>query len=169
LANELMVDYAPERYLGSTYYELPRLPPAALRSALVRGLDSCHREIGVFGAWGLSVVQPYAVAVDAYLAMPASFLELADRKERLCRAIFGSRLPEYIYARPKARAQVGGQDMGGGVLAACVDRGIDGAWLKRRFAGLHDVADLDALDGFLRAGRYRSALPWISPAGAARE
>jgi asparagine synthetase B (glutamine-hydrolysing) len=168
LANELMVDYAPERYRGSTYYELPRLSPAALRSALVRGLDSCHREIGVFGAWGLSVVQPYAVAVDAYLAMPAPFLELPDRKERLCRAIFGSRIPEYVYTRPKARAQVGGVDLGGGVLAACIDHGIDGAWLKRRFADLHRVTELDELDGFVRAGRYRSALPAISSVGVAR-
>jgi asparagine synthetase B (glutamine-hydrolysing) len=166
LANELMVDYAPERYRGSTYYELPRLPPAALRSPLVRGLDSCHREIGVFGAWGLSVVQPYAVAVDAYLAIPASFLEVADCKERLCRASFGSRLPEYVYARPKYRAQVGGVDMAGSVLAACIDRGIDGVWLKRRFADLHAVDDLEALDGFVRAGRYRSGLPSLSPAGA---
>jgi asparagine synthetase B (glutamine-hydrolysing) len=168
LANELMVDYAPERYRGMTYYELPRLSPAALRSALVRGLDSCHREIGVFGAWGLSVVQPYAVAVDAYLAIPASFLELGDRKERLCRAIFGGRLPGYVYTRPKARAQVGGVEMGGGVLAACIDRGVDAAWLKRRFAELHG-ADLEALDRFVRAGRYRSSLPSTSSVGAARE
>jgi asparagine synthetase B (glutamine-hydrolysing) len=162
LANEFLVDYHPERYRGVTYYELPRLPAAALRASLVRGLDSCHREVGVFAAWGLSVVQPYAVAVDAYLALDSEFLRGEERKQQLCREIFGDLLPEYVYSRPKVRAQAGSPELGGGVLAACADRGYDAAWLRRRFALLHDVADPSTLDRFLRAGRYRTAVPSLS-------
>lgn len=159
LANEYLVDYHAERYKGGTYYELPRLPVLPLRSSLIRGLDTCHREIGVFAAWGLSVVQPYAAAVDAYLALNAEVLGLEDRKQRLCQDIFGSLLPDYVYSRPKVRAQVGDANVGEGVLAACIDRGLDSAWLRRRFADLHAVADPRALDRFIRAGRYRTAIP----------
>ena len=158
LPNEFLVDYHAEHHGGETFYELPRLPPAALRAALVRGLDSCHREIGVFESFGLRLVQPYAVAVDAYLSLSAEFLALADRKERLCREIFGERLPSFVLERPKARAQTGG-DEGGGVLGACLDNGIDSDRLKGRFAELHEVDDPAALDRFVRAGRYRSVVP----------
>ena len=127
LANEFLVDYHPERYKGTTYYELPRLPAVALRASLVRGLDSCHREVGVFGAWGLSVVQPYAVAVDAYLALDSEFLGREERKQELCREIFGDLLPGYVYSRPKVRAQAGSPGLGGGVLAACAST-FDVAW-----------------------------------------
>jgi asparagine synthetase B (glutamine-hydrolysing) len=161
LANEFLVDYQPEHYRGATYYRLPRLNPVALRRSLVRGLDSCHREVGVFGAWHLSLIQPYAVAVDAYLSLPEEFLELADRKERLCRAIFDDRLPEYIYSRPKARAQVGGAEVSGGVLAVCVDHGVDADHLRSRFAELHGVGNPHVLDRLLRAGGYRASVPLV--------
>ena len=161
LANELLIDYSPEHYKGVTYYELPRLAPRALRASLVRGLDTSHREVGVFEAFGLPVVQPYAVAVDAYLSLSEAFLGLPDRKERLCRAIFGEGLPSFVYDRPKARAQVGGSD-GGGVLAACLDRGVDADLLRRRFAELHAVEEPGELDRFIRAGRYRTATPTLT-------
>src|SRR5262249_23530533 len=64
LPNELLVDYHAETYKGAIYYELPRLDPAGLRRILVHGLDTCHREVGVFSAFGLTVVQPYAACVD---------------------------------------------------------------------------------------------------------
>lgn len=159
LANEFLADYQPERYRGSTYYGLPKLTRPALRKILVRGLDTSHREIGVFGAWGLSAVQPYAAAVDAYLALPDAFVSDPDCKALLCRKLLGRRLPRYVYARRKARAQVGGPDAGGGVLGLCVDRGFDAAQLKRRFAELHGVSDLSALDRFIRTGLYRSGVP----------
>ncbi len=73
----------------------------------MRGLDTSHREVGVFAAWDLSLVQPYAVAVDAYMLLPEKFLRLADRKDRLCRATFGEGVPDYVFTRPKTRAQVG--------------------------------------------------------------
>ena len=162
LANEFLVDYQPEQYRGATYYALPRLSTPALRASLIRGLDSCHREVGVFAAWDLTVVQPYAVAVDAYLRLDADFLGVEDRKQQLCQQVVGSLLPGYIYSRSKARAQIGGAGGDGGVLGACVDRGIDSAWLRRRFAELHDVDDPRILNRFVRAGCYRSAVPSLT-------
>lgn len=165
LANEFLADYHPERYRGTTYYRLPRLRPDALRASLVRGLDSSHREVGVFAAWNLPVVQPYAVAADAYLRLPGDFLGQDDSKQQLCRAVFGDLVPEYVYSRKKTRAQVGDPETGGGVLAAAIDRGIDSGWLRRRFADLHDVADVRELDRFLRAGHYRTAVPLLGGRG----
>jgi asparagine synthetase B (glutamine-hydrolysing) len=159
LANEFLADYHPERYRGNTYYRLPRLSPVALRDSLVRGLDTCHREIGVFAAWNLPVVQPYAVAVDEYLMLGDDFLRSEDRKQRLCRMIFRELVPDYVYSRTKVRAQVGDPDTGGGVLAACADRGFDSSWLQNRFATLHGMADTTALNKFIRAGRYSAAVP----------
>lgn len=160
--NEFLVDYHAETYGGRAYYRLPRLAPDALRTALVRGLETSHREAGPFQAWGLRVVQPYAVVVDQYVALPSAFLSVADRKERLSRMIFGDRIPSYVYSRPKTRAQVGGTAVAGGVLAACIDHGIDEGWLRRRFAELHGVTDGSALDRFIRGGRYRAAIPLAS-------
>jgi asparagine synthetase B (glutamine-hydrolysing) len=159
LANEFLADYGPERYKDATYYVLPSLGPSQLRASLVHGLDTSHREVGVFAAWNLAVVQPYAAAVDAYLALPEAFLALKDRKERLCRAVYGQLLPNYVYLRPKVRAQLGSSGDDAGVLGACVDCGVDGVWLKKRFARLHGVDDLAALGRFIRAGRYRTELP----------
>lgn len=158
MANEFLADYQAERYRGATYYGLPELPRPALRRILVRGLDTSHREIGVFEAWGLSAVQPYAAAVDAYLALPDTFLADPDCKAALCRELLGTQLPEYVYARPKARAQVGGSQAGG-VLGLCVDRGFDAVWMKQRFAELHGIDDPSGLDRFIRTGVYRSGVP----------
>jgi hypothetical protein len=159
LANEFLADYQPEHYRGVMHYKLPRLEPGALRTHLVRGLDTCHREVGVFAAWHLPVVQPYAAAVDAYLALPAGFLSRVDRKQRLSRAVFGALLPDYIYERKKVRAQLGSSSGDGGVLGLCLDRGLDSAAFRRRFAVLHGGGDLAALDRFIRGGSYRSAIP----------
>jgi asparagine synthetase B (glutamine-hydrolysing) len=155
LANEYLCDYQAETYRGRIYYRLPRLAPAALQELLVRGVETSHREIGPFQAWDLPVVQVYAPVVDHYLQLPESFLCDPQRKERLNRLVFPNEIPEYVYARPKTRAQVGDAESGRGVLAACVDRGIDEAWLRRRFAELHRITDPAALQRFMRAGRYR--------------
>lgn len=162
LANEFLADYEPERSAGTSHYELPKLTRPALRRILVRGLDTSHREVGLFEAWGLSAVQPYAAAADAYLTLPDAFISDPDCKRHLCRELLGTRLPEYVYARGKARAQVGGPGAGGGVLGLCVDRGYDAARLKHRFAELHGVTDPTQLDRFIRAGVYRSAVPWAT-------
>jgi hypothetical protein len=78
--------------------------------------------------------------------------------------MFGDRIPEYVYSRPKTRAQVGDADVGRGVLGLCLARGIDQPALRRRFAELHGVEDPASLDRFIRAGRYRSALPRLTEA-----
>jgi hypothetical protein len=104
-------------------------------------------------------VQPYAVVVDPYLALPSALLSVTDRKERLTRMIFGDQIPSYVYSRPKTRAQVGGTAVAGGVLATCIDHGIGDVWLRRRFAELHGATDVAALDRFIRGGRYRAAIP----------
>jgi hypothetical protein len=157
--NEYLVDYHAEEIGGKTYYALPRLSPVALQSTLVRGLETSHREIGPFQEWRLPVVQVYAPAVDQYLALPDAFLSEPQRKERLTHLVFGGCIPEYVYSRPKTRAQVGDLDSGAGVLGLCLKHGIDSPDLRRRFAELHHVTDLSALDRFIRAGRYRASPP----------
>jgi asparagine synthetase B (glutamine-hydrolysing) len=159
LMNEFLVDYQAETYHDRVYYRLPRLPPAELRDALVKGLQTTHREVGPFEARGLPVVQPYAAAAPEYVGLPASFLLDPDRKPRLTRLVAGDAIPSYVFTRGKTRAQVGGADQGRGVLALCADRGIDERWLRQRFAELHGAADAGSLDRFLRAGRYRCAVP----------
>jgi len=159
LMNEFLVDYHAETYRGQVYYRLPRLPPEELRTALVRGLDTTHREVGPFEKWGLPVVQPYAAAADQYLALPAAFLRDPERKQQLTRLVFGDGVPTYVFARGKTRAQVGDEDGSRGVLALCVEKGLGDQWLRRRFAELHGVTDLKLLDRFVRGGRYRSGLP----------
>jgi asparagine synthetase B (glutamine-hydrolysing) len=165
LANEFLADYQPEEYAGTTHYRLPRLAAGALRASLIEGLDTCHREVGVFSAWDLAVVQPYAAAVDEYLAIPEDLLSEPQLKRHLGRAVAGDRLPEYVFRREKTRAQVGGEGAGGGVLAACVDRGLDAPRLRRRFADLHGIENLSELHRFIRAGRYRAAVPSIASRG----
>jgi asparagine synthetase B (glutamine-hydrolysing) len=159
LSNEFLVDYKPEDYRGRAYYTLPRIDSARLRDILIQGLETTHREAGIFQAWDMPLVQPFAVAVEAYMSLSPEFLRDECRKDLLVRHIVGPELPDYIYARPKVRAQLGGTDSGGGVLGACVDRGIDAAFLRRRFCALHGVAGEDSLERFIRGGRYRAAIP----------
>jgi hypothetical protein len=103
-------------------------------------------------------VQLYGPAVDHYLALPASFLTDPQRKERLCRLMFGQAIPNYVYTRPKTRAQIGGSGGDGGVLGVCLAHGVDAGMLRRRFAELHRATDSE-LDRFIRAGRYLASMP----------
>ncbi len=166
LSNEFLVDYKPESYRGRAYYTLPRIDLSRLRDILIQGLETTHREAGIFQAWDLPLVQPFAVAVEAYMSLSPEFLREESRKDLLVKSIVGSELPDYIYARPKVRAQLGGTDSGGGVLGACIDRGIDAAFLRRRFCELHSIAEQDSLERFIRAGRYRAAIPFNMEAAA---
>jgi asparagine synthetase B (glutamine-hydrolysing) len=158
LANEFLADYSEEHYRGVTYYELPRLRQGALRDALVRGLDTSNREVGVFAAWRTDVVQPYAAAADLYLSLPPDLLVSADAKQKVARAVFGDLLPDYVYGRAKVRAQVGSSQEDHGVLGLCIDNGIDARYLRNRFAYIHRVTDA-ALNRFIRGGTYRSEVP----------
>jgi asparagine synthetase B (glutamine-hydrolysing) len=161
LANEFLADYGEERYRGATYYELPRLPLPALRDALIRGLDTSNREVGVFAAWDTDVVQPYAAAVDLYLSLPASLLISTEAKQKVGRAVFGDLLPDYVYGRAKVRAQVGSSQGDRGVLGLCIDHGIDAGYLRNRFAYIHRVPGA-TLNRFIRGGTYRSEVPGLA-------
>ncbi len=77
--NEFLVDYHAETY-GGRVLPRPATGPGALRSALVKGLETSHREVGPFSAWGLPVVQPYGVVVDNYLALPSALLSVTIAK-----------------------------------------------------------------------------------------
>jgi hypothetical protein len=72
--------------------------------------------------------------------------------------MFGNAIPEYVYSRPKTRAQIGDPEGDGGVLGVCLTHGIDAAALKRRFGELHRASNSE-LDRFIRAGRYVASAP----------
>ena len=152
--NEIMSDYTSVTYKGREYYRLPRLSRAQLRPFLMQGLDSGDREVGLYARHGLDAIQPYAICADAYLSLPGAFLDSQSAKERLVEAVMGERVPAYIRARPKVRAQAGGSDELRGTLAVLADAGIDSNRLKYRFAELLG-ADNGAVERLIKAGYYR--------------
>lgn len=159
--NELMADYTAVEYRGQTFYALPRLPMARLRRALVTGLDSGDREVGIFGRHGIDVIQPYALAADAYAAVPAGSLTEPRSKQGLGRRIFGDAVPSYVYDRPKVRAQAASEEVGG-TLGLLADRGIHGPALQERFAQVLGVQPAQ-LRTFIRAGLYRYTTTYPTP------
>ena len=152
--NELVADYTAVTYGGRDYYRLPRMTPGRLRRFLVSGLDAGDREIGIFAARGIDALQPYAICADAYAAVPDAWLREEDAKQALARDVIGNVLPEFVYMRPKVRAQVGSSAEVGGTLGLLADRGLDQQALADRFATLFGV-ESDELRGMIRAGFYR--------------
>jgi asparagine synthetase B (glutamine-hydrolysing) len=152
--NELMADYTPVTYRRSAYYALPDMPPDRLRRFLVSGLDSGDREVGIFAHYGLDAIQPYALCAEAYAALPGVCLADEAAKPRLVRAVLGSRIPAFVYERPKVRAQVASEHGVGGTLAVLVDAGLDQEVLSQRFAELHGIP-AGELPRLIRAGFYR--------------
>lgn len=152
--NELMADYTAVSYEGRDYYRLPRMTPGRLRRFLVSGLDSGDREIGVFASRGIDALQPYAICADAYSAVPDAWLEQDDAKQALAREVIGDVLPEFVFMRPKVRAQVGSSAEVGGTLGLLADRGLDQEALAARFATLFGMGEGE-LRGMIRAGFYR--------------
>jgi len=152
--NEVTADYAPVQYKGVQYYSLPRLSAGQLRRVLVAGLDSGDREVGIMKYFGVDTIQPYALCADLYAALPASLLVKAHAKQDLARKVFGGRIPDYVYARLKTRAQEGSPGRATGTLAVCIDGGIDSEWLKRRFGELYGIEPAQ-LQRFIRGGYYR--------------
>lgn len=153
--NELLADYKTETYEGHEFYRLPRLAPARLRRTLVGGLDSGDREIGIFRHYGVAALQPFALCADELVALPPEHVNSERAKQAIMREVMGDEVPEYVYARPKTRAQSASADLGGGTLSLLTDRGIDGSWLADRFAQLFSV-EREALGQVIRAGYYRS-------------
>lgn len=156
LANEFLADYTPVSYRGHEYYRLPRVEPGELRLALIRGLDTGDREIGVFNHYGLDVIQPYGLLLDEYLNVPASSLRDVQCKQTLTREIAGDLLPDFVFERKKVRAQVGSADAPVGILPVLVEHGRDSGWLRSAFCRLLGIDSESLLGGLIRAGRYRS-------------
>ncbi len=152
--NELMADYTPVQFRGREYFGLPTLDRSRIRRFLVGGLDSGDREVGIFARFGIETVQPFALCAREYAALPAKLACEAGSKSKLVRAMLGERIPEYVLARPKVRAQVAVEGEPGGTLALLVNRGIDQAFLRSRFASLLEI-DPHALGELTRAGHYR--------------
>ena len=152
--NELMIDYHPEEYKGHTYYRLPRLHPEGLRRMLLTGLDAGDREVGIFHRYGIDTIQPYAWLVSYYTALPAALLVLPHAKQRLVFKIMGQCIPDYVYRRPKVRAQSASEDQGGGMLQACLEQGIDQSFLCQRFAEIYGL-NVKQLHKYILNGQYR--------------
>lgn len=154
--NELMADYSPVKYRGREYFGLPRLDRGLIRRFLVGGLDAGDREVGIFARRGVETVQPYALCAREYAALPADMIRASGAKAELVRAVMGTRIPPYVLARPKVRAQVAVEGEPGGTLALLVDRGFDQARLKARFARLLGL-EAPAVRDLMRAGHHRFA------------
>ncbi|OON82197.1 asparagine synthase C-terminal domain-containing protein [Streptomyces tsukubensis] len=150
LMNEFLADYTPVPHAGVLYYRLPNLPPGLLRSHLTRGLQTGDREVGVFAAHGLTVVQPYCWAADELLSLPDPV-----NKPWLMTHLARRRLPADILNRPKVRAQIGDPSTDTGVLHHLIKAGIDRRQLEVRFRhalGIPSAADLRRV---IRGGVHR--------------
>lgn len=159
LMNELFADYAPVTYRGREYYGLPDLPEDQLRMALIKGMQAGDREVGVFHAAGLEVIQPYAFLFESLLGVPSGIA-----KQDVIEAIAGDALPREVYDRPKARAQIGDGEVVRGIMPLLLDSDRDGDWLAAAFRTEFRVpADLPLRD-FIRMGVYRCAVGY--PAAA---
>ena len=139
-------------------------PPRARRRcarAWCAGLDTCHREVGVFEAFGLPVVQPYAVAVDAYLSLPGGLPRACPtaRSGSAARSS-ASALPGFVLRaaqgpRPGRRRRR--RRRGARGLRRPRRRRDRAAPPLRRAARRRGRPG--ELDRFIRAGRYRTATP----------
>lgn len=156
LQNELLADYTPVTYGGHEYYALPKVDRRSLRRALVQGLDAGDREVGIFGRHGLDVIQPYGLVSDMLLGVPTATLHEEDAKQRLVREVAGDLLPDWLFARKKVRAQIGGSGPVKGILAVLAEAGRDQAWLRKAFVRLFRIRDDAFLNSFIRIGVYRS-------------
>jgi hypothetical protein len=155
LMNEYLCDYREETVDGQIYYRQPRVDIGRRRDFFVMGLDAGDREIGVFGAYGLTLYQVYALLADLYLAIPAAELERTEFKHSLNGPLLPDGLAGLI-TRQKTRAQVGGKDMG--VLGVCHRMGITSGHLQAMWrdaiapgAPVQDVVDL------IQVGKYRTS------------
>jgi asparagine synthetase B (glutamine-hydrolysing) len=150
LMNEFLGDYTPIRYRDHEYYSLPDIGPDLLRISLVRGLQCGDREVGVFAARGLTVLQPYANLGDHLLRVPSRMA-----KRDVINVLAGGLLPPQSYGRAKARAQIGGPTPRSGILPLLVDSGRHGKRLEHEFCDAIGLAHRSPLRGRIRAGTYR--------------
>jgi asparagine synthetase B (glutamine-hydrolysing) len=163
LMNEFLADYTAIHYRGREYYRLPRLNPDSLRAVLIKGLDAGDREVGVFGHYGIDLVQPYGLLAHRLMGLPSPLVVGSNAKQRLMKAIAEDLLPAWIFERPKVRAQIGSADEPIGILPVLHDAGYDAKWLKDRFCQLFGIENASFLNLFIRSGQYRYAADF--PAG----
>jgi len=150
LMNEIVADYSPVAYQGNDYYLLPDLPPARLRPALLNGIQTGDREIGVFSSRGLTVAQPYAHIFETLLQLPDPI-----DKINLIRALAGDLLPPWAYQNTKIRAQIGDLSAQEGILPLLINSGRDSRWLRSAFCRELGIPNPDVLRTVTRAGTYR--------------
>ncbi|WP_416969354.1 asparagine synthase-related protein [Streptomyces sp. 4F14] len=159
LMNEFLADYTPVTHRGTDHYRLPRLPPDRLRVHLTRGLQTGDREVGVFTAHGLTVVQPYSWAASQLLALPHPV-----SKPRLMTALARGTLPEHILQRPKLRAQIGDRNTDTGVLPQLLDAGIDQQHLEDSFRRALLIRSPQELHSIVRGGVHQPVPTPLIPA-----
>jgi asparagine synthetase B (glutamine-hydrolysing) len=155
LANELMADYSPVHYRGVEYYPLPDVPLDRLRASLVKGLQSGDREVGVFDACGLLLIQPYGLCHRRLARLSADVLRRPNAKGDLMRAVAGDVLPAQVFERRKVRAQIGDAEVVAGVLPVLAARGLSQDRLRDLFCEALRVPGPAALRDFVRTGVYR--------------
>jgi asparagine synthetase B (glutamine-hydrolysing) len=163
LASEFLADYEPVPSDGEEYYRLPRMKPFDLRRILIRGLDSCDREVGVFNHHGLEVVQLYGLIVNQYHRLPRAFFGRKRAKQTLARKIAGDLLPGFLFNRQKVRVRLGDSTVQRGILPLLNQRGHGANWLRRGFCRVFRIEHTAVLDRFIRGGRYRSVRPFSDP------
>ncbi|MBF0582702.1 MAG: hypothetical protein HQL80_00560 [Magnetococcales bacterium] len=153
LMNEYLCDYHSEEVDGTIYYPQPRMPLSRRRRFYVRGLDAGDREIGVFSAFGLTLIQPFARLARHYLQIPPQLLDKSDAKW----IINGDLLPEEVsvlVGRVKCRAQVAGQDKG--TLGIYHKFGLTQEYLLKTWAKSIGLGQrVDDLRKLIEFGRYR--------------
>ncbi|MDQ0773036.1 hypothetical protein QF026_001502 [Streptomyces aurantiacus] len=124
----------------TVYYRLQNISPDRMRAHLARGVQTGDREVGVFAAHGLTVVQPYCWATTELLALPEPV-----SKPLLMADLARHRLPNGTSHRPKVRAQIGDLTADTGVLPQLLQADIDQRWLEAHFRsalGVRSPADL---------------------------
>ncbi len=130
LMNEFTCDYAGEVIDDVEYYRLPRVKPKGLQNYLIRGLDTSDREIGVFQAYGLYCVQPFAALFDLYESVDESVLLDEDPKKVLNSFQVDGTILDFI-PKEKLRAQVGSRE-NMGILGLCHRMGYTDETYRQR-------------------------------------
>jgi len=154
LMNEYVCDYREENIDGTAYYPQPRMAASKRRRFFVRGLDAGDRELGVFNAYGLPAIQPFANVADLYMSVPDIILEQYDIKEQLNSHLLNSKIIGLINAA-KQRAQVGGTDGGTlGIFHRCglTSQTLADLWLTELPIDMTGDSPLD----IIQFGRYRT-------------
>jgi len=151
LMNEFTCDYAGEVIDGVEYYKLPRVGQKQLQQYLISGLDTSDREISVFGAYGLTCLQPFAALADLYQGVPEKILEGEDPKKYLNGSLVDPEILEFI-PKVKLRAQVGSRE-NMGILGICHYKGISNKDFKKKLLSLNPTSTVEIP---IFVGRYET-------------